>query len=71
MTGNETTSAVPNPGSDEARHQGCTCPVIDNHRGKGWHGMPGCFVYTAGCPLHWPVGTELGQFKAVEARHAD
>ena len=23
------------PGSDDARREGCTCPVIDNARGKG------------------------------------
>lgn len=50
----DTTSAVPNPGTDEALARGCKCPVIDNHRGRGWHGIPGTFVCTAGCPLHWP-----------------
>lgn len=62
------TSAVPNPGSDEAIALSCSCPRIDNGRGKGYHGMPGVFVYTAGCPLHWPDGTDLGPFTAVPAR---
>lgn len=50
------TSAVPNPGSWEALAKGCTCPVIDNHRG---HGVPDgkgarLFWYTVGCPVHSP-----------------
>jgi hypothetical protein len=46
---------VPNPGSYEAKGQGCRCPVVDNHHGKGipW---PGCdkpqFWINADCPLH-------------------
>lgn len=50
-----TTTAVPNPGSNEATAQGCTCPVIDNGHGRGYHGQPHVFVYNEGCPLHWPV----------------
>jgi hypothetical protein len=26
----------PNPGSPTAKKQGCTCPIIDNHYGKGF-----------------------------------
>ncbi len=48
------TNAVPNPGTYDALMRGCTCAVIDNHRGRGWHGIAGTFVYTCGCPLHWP-----------------
>lgn len=62
------TSAVPNPGSDEAAMRGCTCARIDNHYGNGWAGMRGCFVYTAGCPLHWPLGSKRGPFVAGEAK---
>jgi len=57
---NDTTNAVPNPGSDEAITKGCTCPVIDNHHGQGaaWgRGTDSIFWYTSGCPVHWPVGT--------------
>lgn len=39
--------AKPNPGSPEAVAQGCTCPVIDNHYGKG---VP---VGKDGAPLFW------------------
>ena len=46
----------PNPGSPEAREQGCKCPVIDNCRGRGYMGISGLFVYSADCPLHWPKG---------------
>jgi hypothetical protein len=27
---------IPNPGSDEALDMGCSCPVLDNHHGKGF-----------------------------------
>lgn len=40
---------VPTPGSDEAREQGCTCPVIDNGRGR--NGPP--FWIAETCPLHY------------------
>lgn len=43
---------TPNPGSDEAVALGCTCPVLDNGRGKGYMGQPGIYVYTVGCPVH-------------------
>ncbi len=55
--GPETRNTVePNPGSDIARANGCTCPVLDNG-----HGNPdlakdrGGWVIVQGCPLHWPV----------------
>lgn len=41
-----------NPGSDEARKAGCTCPVVDNHGGKGWRGDPSKFVCSNNCPMH-------------------
>ena len=49
---------VPNPGSDTAIDQGCTCPVLDNGHGLGLlggiadaAGSP-LFVMDVGCPLH-------------------
>lgn len=48
------TSTVPNPGTPEALERGCRCAEIDNGHGRGWMGQEGVFVYTAGCPLHWP-----------------
>lgn len=62
----DATSSVPNPGTVEAQMRGCTCPVIDNGHGKGYRGLPGCFVYTAGCQLHCPAGADIGPFRAVE-----
>ena len=46
-------SDTPNPGSDAAVEQGCTCPVMDNGHGRGflWDGAP-VFWITEGCPLH-------------------
>lgn len=45
-------SEAPNPGSDAAIQQGCICPVMDNHHGKGWRGQEGIFLQTAGCKVH-------------------
>jgi len=45
----------PNPGSPEAVKLGCTCPVIDNHHGKGVpYGANGevGFWHSGDCPLH-------------------
>lgn len=47
---------TPNPGSDKANEQGCTCAVLDNNHGRfapfpddGWY-------ITVGCPLHDRTG---------------
>ena len=54
----------PNPGSEEARKQGCTCPVMDNEYGAGYLGNPNVFVNAQGCPLHWAdVVKKLGKRK--------
>jgi len=69
----KTTSAVPNPGSDEALACGCTCPVIDNGHGRGYLGGikradgSGVFVYTVGCPVHCRSVT--GTFTNAEPPH--
>lgn len=49
-----TVAETPNPGSDEAIEQGCVCPVLDNHHGRGWDVGDGkqLFVTNADCPLH-------------------
>lgn len=38
------------PGSEEARDEGCTCPVLDNP----YHGIEGQYVTSFDCPLHGP-----------------
>ena len=43
---------TPNPGSDEAIKRGCTCPVRDNARGKGYMCISGVFWIDDDCPLH-------------------
>lgn len=48
------TSDTPNPGSDAAVEQGCTCPVMDNGHGLGAYGVMGQFWINANCPLHGP-----------------
>lgn len=40
----------PNPGSDDAVRDGCTCPILDNNRGRGR--KDGTFWITEHCPLH-------------------
>lgn len=44
-------TARPNPGSQEAHDQGCTCPRLDNAYGRG-HYCSGLFVMRDDCPLH-------------------
>jgi len=47
-----TNTAQPNPGSQEAIDKGCTCPVMDNHYGKGFqYGNAQCFYHNELCPL--------------------
>jgi hypothetical protein len=43
-----------NPGTNEAIAQGCICPVIDNHYGKGVPQMDGtrAFWIEENCPMH-------------------
>jgi hypothetical protein len=47
-------SQQPNPGSETAVAMGCTCPVIDNHYGRGVpNHLNGPLYWIAeGCPLH-------------------
>lgn len=47
---------IANPGSDAAIADGCRCPRMDNSYGRGYYCQEGVFVYTQGCPLHWPEG---------------
>lgn len=41
-----------NPGSQEARDKGCTCPVLDNEFGNA-EATGGMWVTAQGCPIHW------------------
>lgn len=42
-----------NPGSKEAIAQGCACPIIDNHYGKGFpRGGKVVFWISELCPIH-------------------
>lgn len=46
---------VPAPGSDAALDAGCTCPVVDNHYGRGYYMISvnsRHFVVNFDCPLH-------------------
>jgi hypothetical protein len=47
----------PTPGSDDAIAQGCTCPVLDNGRGRGAYQIDGKrqFWIAFGCPVHQGV----------------
>lgn len=59
---------IPNPGSLEAVSKGCTCPVYDNHHGRGWGGDGEKYGWTMNldCPIHGETAKELYD-KAVEA----
>jgi hypothetical protein len=47
---------VPNPGSDEAVGEGCTCAVLDNRHGAGIpYGEETCWCVNGDCPLHGEV----------------
>ena len=54
------TEKKPNPGSSEAKEQGCRCAVMDNNHGKfppfGTEDDPAWYI-TEGCPLHAPGAT--------------
>jgi hypothetical protein len=51
--GSKTVSERPNPGSDEAYAQGCTCPRLDNNCGEGMpYDLTTLFYICADCPLH-------------------
>ena len=57
-------SATPNPGSLEAIELGCTCPRVDNGRGRGsgrfdQAGNP-MFWVNGGCPLHVNPPMQVG-----------
>jgi len=52
MNNNPPPPRPPSPGSFKAIAKGCTCPVLDNHHGQGYMGMPGVFVYSGKCPVH-------------------
>lgn len=43
---------TPNPGSDEAQDQGCTCPIFDNNHGTYAPFQPDGWWINAGCPIH-------------------
>jgi len=63
------TEPTPNPGSEGAVSQGCTCPVIDNHYGKGAHGDGKEFWYSEECPIHMPAMKRL--FSSAERMERD
>jgi len=54
---------VPNPGSKEAIEQGCKCPIIDNHYGRGFQigdDTTRHFWQSSDCPLHEWEADERG-----------
>lgn len=42
----------PNPGSQEARDQGCKCPVLDNNHGRSAPWPPDGWWMKPDCPVH-------------------
>jgi len=44
----------PNPGSEAARDEGCTCPTLDNNRGElSPFGDDDLWWVTEDCPVHF------------------
>lgn len=41
------------PGSQIAIDNGCTCPVKENHNGKGYNKLPYMWLINSDCELHW------------------
>lgn len=67
MGGKDYLKAIPNPGSDEALHLGCTCAVLDNGHGKGAFDLrPGQFWVTEDCPVHGKQQVLVTPAKIVE-----
>lgn len=59
---------TPNAGSKEAGLKGCTCPVIDNHFGRGRPTKSGKpeFIFSADCPLHgFPKGADMSEIERL------
>lgn len=48
---------TPTPGSDAAVALGCTCPVLDNGRGRGAYKVNGVWQFWIAfdCPVHQGV----------------
>lgn len=59
------------PGSIAAQVNGCTCAVTDNHYGRGYMGQPGCYVITAGCPIHAPDKAPVPPSGELKGRKTD
>jgi len=55
------TNGTLRPGSTEAREKGCTCPILDNHygRGRGGEGEKYGWWIVQDCPLHGGPAEEI------------
>ena len=58
----------PNPGSNEAIAQGCTCPVLDNNYGKSAPWPPDGWWMVEGCPVHTVVPLDDAETVAHSGR---
>ena len=66
---------IPNPGSDAAIAEGCTCPVLDNEHGTGII-INGRYVFwvNGDCPVHITIpsaaaaSVELADDNLIEAQ---
>ena len=64
--------SAPNPGSNEAHDQGCTCPRGDNYGGHMAPFPPDGWWIRPDCPLHGPRrGPEDIDPEAVKAVEQD
>lgn len=53
----------PNPGSTEAVQDGCRCPAIDNHYGRGIRDDGVQFVFSSECPMHSKPVLQAGRIE--------
>lgn len=56
---------IPAPGSPEAVAKGCTCPIADNHHGRGPQGKGGPYWINENCPLHSLSAKQRAVFESL------
>ena len=63
MTERGASAETPKPGSRAAENLGCTCPIMDNARGRGAYGDGERYGWwmSADCPLHGRPSPQEGE----------
>lgn len=59
---------IPPPGHPDAADQGCTCPTMDNRRGRGYYAAKdGVYSYSMDCELHADRHAGFDEYNAWKA----